>query len=349
MIPDILQKGGRGDTAGISRRETLCARNRPKSQPASSNLFSRRNAQRVACLERGSAAAHVHRRMLPSSDVPAALHAAPAAYALASVLAWGTSDFLGGYATRRANAFLFAVIFNLGGLTLVGALAAATHAPFPSGHTVVWALAGGMLGGLGVAIFFRALSEGKMGVTAPIAAVLGAAIPTLFSFFREGLPGKLSILGFVVAAVGLWLITRTEDSGRPEGIGLAVLAGLGFASFYLCIRQAGDASVLWIAALTRTGGLIITGLIVVLRGKFREITPAGIRWGVLTGCIDSFGTILFVHASQTGRLDEAVVISSLYPAVTVLLARIFLKEHLTHWRFVGLLAALAAVPMIAAQ
>ena len=85
-----------------------------------------------------------------------------------------------------------------------------------------------------------------------------------------------------------------------------------------------------------------------MQRKFRDITPAGLRWGVLTGCIDSLGTILFVRASQTGRLDEAVVISSLYPAVTVLLARLFLKEHFTRWRFVGLLAALAAVPMIAA-
>src|ERR1035441_3152487 len=107
-----------------------------------------------------------------------------------------------------------------------------------------------------------------MGVTAPVAAVLSAAIPTLFSVFTDGLPVKVTILGFVVAVVGLWLITRTEDGGRPEGIGLAVLAGIGFASFYLCIRQAGDASVFWIASLTRTGGLIITGLIVLLGGKF---------------------------------------------------------------------------------
>jgi drug/metabolite transporter (DMT)-like permease len=298
--------------------------------------------------------------MLPSSNVPAILHSATAAYGLAAVLAWGTSDFLGGYATRRANAFLFAVVFNLGGLSLVATLAAATHAPFPSQHTVAWALAGGIFGGAAVAIFFRALSEGRMGVTAPVAAVLGAAIPTLFSVFTDGLPGKVPILGFVVAAVGLWLITRTqagegkdnnkdEDSGRPQGIGLAVLAGIGFAGFYLCIRQAEDASVFWIASLTRFGGLIVTGLIVLLSWKFRDITSAGVRWGVLTGCIDSLGTILFVRASQTGRLDEAVVISSLYPAVTVLLARVFLKEHFTRWRFVGLLAALAAVPMIAAQ
>jgi drug/metabolite transporter (DMT)-like permease len=103
------------------------------------------------------------------------------------------------------------------------------------------------------------------------------------------------------------------------------------------------------ATLTRAGGLMITGLIVVLQRNFRDITVSGVRWGVVTGCIDSLGTILFVLASQTGRLDEAVVISSLYPAVTVLLARVVLKEHFTRWRFVGLLAALAAVPMIASQ
>jgi drug/metabolite transporter (DMT)-like permease len=274
---------------------------------------------------------------------------ATAAYGLAAVLAWGTSDFLGGYATRRTNAFLFTTFVNLGGLFLVGTLAVATHAPLPSLCSVAWVMAGGISGGASLAIFYRALSSGRMGVTAPIAAVLGAAIPTLVSIFTEGLPGRMPALGFLFAAVGLWLITRTEDGGKPEGIGLAVLSGIGFASFYLCVHQAGDAPALWIASLTRAGGLTITALIVLLGGKFRDITPAGVRWAVLTGCIDSVGTILFVRAAQSGRLDEAVVISSLYPAVTVLLARLLLKEHFTRWRFVGLLAALAAVPMIAAQ
>ena len=292
--------------------------------------------------------------MLPSSDMSPTPQFTTAAYGMAAVLAWGTSDFLGGYATRRANAFLFTMVVNIGGLLVVGTLASATHAPFPSARSAAWVLAGGISGGAALAIFYRALSSGRMGLTAPVAAVLGAAIPAVFSMFTEGLPGRIPLLGFVFAALGLWLITRTEasqgeDGGKPQGIGLAVLAGIGFASFYLCVRQAGDASALWIASLTRTGGLIITSLIVLLHGKFRDITPAGVRWGVVTGCIDSLGTILFVRASQTGRLDEAVVISSLYPAVTVLLARLFLREHFTRWRFVGLLAALAAVPMIAAQ
>jgi drug/metabolite transporter (DMT)-like permease len=162
------------------------------------------------------------------------------------------------------------------------------------------------------------------------------------------MPGGISIAGFFLAAIGLWLITRAEDGNTPEGIGLALIAGTGFAGFYLCVRQAGDASAFWIATFTRTGGLLITGVIVLLQRKFSDITGAGVRWGILTGCVDSLGTILFVRASQAGRLDEAVVISSLYPAVTVLLARMFLKEHFTRWRFIGLLAALAAVPMIAA-
>ncbi len=271
-----------------------------------------------------------------------------AGYGLAAVLAWGTSDFLGGYATRRANAFLFTTVVNIGGLLLVGTLASASHVQFPSGQSVAWVLAGGVTGGAALAIFYRALSSGRMGLTAPVAAVLGAAIPTVFSMFTEGMPGGISIAGFFLAAIGLWLITRAEDGNTPEGIGLALIAGTGFAGFYLCVRQAGDASAFWIATFTRTGGLLITGVIVLLQRKFSDITGAGVRWGILTGCVDSLGTILFVRASQAGRLDEAVVISSLYPAVTVLLARMFLKEHFTRWRFIGLLAALAAVPMIAA-
>lgn len=305
------------------------------------HLQSNEKGQSLATQNRSS-------RMLLSSNVAATPQFATAVYGLAAVLFWGTSDFLGGYATRRANAFLFTTVVNIGGLILVGTLASGTHAQFPSGRSVLWVLAGGVLGGASLAIFYRALSSGRMGLTAPVAAVLSAAIPTVFGMFTEGLPGKIPVIGFFLAAIGLWLITRAEHGHTPEGIGLALLAGTGFACFYLCVRQASDSSAFWIATFTRTGGLLITGVIVLLQRNFSDITAAGCRWGLLTGCIDSLGTILFVRASQTGRLDEAVVISSLYPAVTVLLARILLKEHLTRWRFVGLLAALAAVPMIAA-
>ena len=285
--------------------------------------------------------------MLPSCFVFAQNHFAPAAYSLAAVLAWGTSDFFGGYASRRANVFLFTTLVNVGGLLMMTSLVLSTHPPFPSGRAAAWVLAGGIAGGAALAIFYRALSSGRMGVTAPVAAVLSAAIPTLVSMFAEGPPGATRVLGFLFAIAGLWLITRSEDGHRPEGIGSAILAGIGFATFYLCVRQAGDSSAVWIASLTRTGGLLATGTITLAQRKFRDITATGVRWALLTGCIDSLGTLLFVRANQSGRLDEAVVISSLYPAITVLLARLVLNEHFTRWKFVGLLAALASVPLIA--
>ncbi|HVI07053.1 MAG TPA: DMT family transporter [Candidatus Binatia bacterium] len=275
-------------------------------------------------------------------------HSATPVYASAAIFAWGTSDFLGGYAARRANAFLFTALFNLGGLAVVLALAFGSGAAPPSRQGAMWIVTGGILGSAGVALFFKALAMGRMGLIAPVSAVLGAAIPAVYSIFTEGMPRPVAIAGFAFAAVGLWLITRTEDGNSPKGLGLAVLAGLGFAGYYLCMRQGGSGSPFWFAVLTRVGGLLVTGIIVALTGTFREVTGSLVRLAVVAGTIDSVGTMVFVLASQSGRLDEAVVISSLYPAVTVLLARIVLKEQFTRWKLVGLLAALASVPMIAA-
>src|SRR5437763_1263892 len=130
-------------------------------------------------------------RMLPSSDMSATPQIATAAYGLAAVMAWGTSDFLGGFASRRINAFVFTVLVNIGGLVMVVALASVAHAPYPSTRAAAWVLAGGISGGGALAIFYRALSTGRMGLTAPVAAVLGAAIPAVVSIFTEGLPGKI--------------------------------------------------------------------------------------------------------------------------------------------------------------
>jgi drug/metabolite transporter (DMT)-like permease len=180
-----------------------------------------------------------------------------------------------------------------------------------------------------------------------VAAVLGAAIPTVFGMFREGLPQAAQVVGFALAAAGIWLISRTEDDSPPEGIGMAALAGIGFAGFYLCIKQAGDGSAFWLAATSKVASFALTGLIVLIGRGNRDIDRRGIAFGVLAGCLDVIGSVLFIRASQTGRLDAAVVLSSLYPAVTVLLARLILSEHFTRWRALGMVAALLAVPMIA--
>ena len=272
----------------------------------------------------------------------------PAAYALSAVGVWGASDFLGGIGARRANAFLFTAIVHLSGMVLMGALALLAGAPLPGNASLRWALLAGSVGGIALALFYRALASGKMGLTAPIGAVLGAGIPTIVTAFAQGFPGYRHLGGFVLAGVGVWLISRTEDgAGRPEGLGLAVLAGIGFAGFYLCINQAGHASALWVAVISRTASFVVTSVFVLVGRHIRAVPSPVLVIAILTGCLDITGSAVFIHAAQTGRLDEAVVLSSLYPAVTVLLARIFLHEHFSRARTVGMLAALLAVPMVA--
>ncbi len=272
----------------------------------------------------------------------------PAAYSLTAVGVWGTSDFLGGVGARRVNAFLFTAIVHISGLVVIGALALITREPFLANTSVVWSLISGAVGGIALALFYRSLASGKMGLVAPVAAVLGAAIPTLVTAFADGFPGYRHVLGFILAGIGVWLISRTEgDAGRPEGLGMAVLAGIGFAGFYLCVHQAGNSSPLWIAACSRSGALLVTGSIVLFGRHLRAMPMPVLGIAVVAGILDISGSAVFIRASQIGRLDDAVVLSSLYPAITVLLARIFLHEHFSRARTLGMVAALAAVPMIA--
>jgi uncharacterized membrane protein len=272
----------------------------------------------------------------------------PAAYSLTAVGVWGASDFLGGVGVRRANAFLFTAIVHGSGLLVVAALALLNHDPFPGMASLLWSLAAGALGGVSLVFFYRALSGGNMGLVAPVAAVLSAAIPTLVAAFSVGFPGLRQELGFVLAAVGVWLISRHEQATtRPEGLGVAVLAGIGFAGWYLCAHRAGSAPALWVAACSRLASFMVTGSIVLLGRHLRPVVPAVLAIAVSAGILDVFGSVAFLRASQTGRLDAAVVLSSLYPAVTVVLARVFLHEHFSRGRTIGMVAALAAVPMIA--
>ena len=171
----------------------------------------------------------------------------------------------------------------------------------------------------------------------------------------QGLPGVFSIAGFLLAGIGIWLISRPDGSARSyAGISLAALAGVGFAGFFICIDRAGDSSALWSAVLSRVASLVIVAVIVLFRwGWFKQrptnLRPAGAALALFAGCLDVSGTALFIRAEQTGRLDTAVVLSSLYPVITVVLARVVLHEHFTRWKTVGIFAALLAVPLIALQ
>jgi drug/metabolite transporter (DMT)-like permease len=271
-------------------------------------------------------------------------------FSLAAVVCWGVSDFTGGYASKKSDAFLVTLLAHTSGFLLMSGLALATHAPFPDRPSQLWAMLAGALGGTALAIFYRTLAGGNMGLIAPVSAVLAASIPTGFGMLTEGVPGALTITGFLLAGVGIWLVSRPEDgAARTDGLWMAVVAGLGFAGFFIFIHRTGDTSAIWAAAHSRVGSLIVVGLIVLLRPGKHQLEWRDALLGLFAGCLDSGGTLFFVRAEQMGRLDAAVVLSSLYPAITVLLARLFLREHFTRWKAVGIVAALLAVPMIALQ
>lgn len=277
----------------------------------------------------------------------------PAVYSVGAVVIWGASDFLGGYGVRRANAFVFTAFSHFCAFSLMLLISAGQHTHLPSRASMLWSVAAGALGGIALALFYRALASGQMGLAAPTAALIGAAIPTLADVALEGAPSRWSIAGFVLAILAIWLITRPEPqgnndaSGHPKGVALAALAGVGFAGFYMCMHQTTGSPVL-VAAIGRIASFVATAIVVIVVGVPIAMELPSIALAMLAGFLDISGSALYIYASQRGRLDEAVVITSLYPAVTVLLARIVLKEHFSRWKFVGLLAALAAVPLIAA-
>jgi drug/metabolite transporter (DMT)-like permease len=291
--------------------------------------------------------------VLPSSRVLSLTHVPTAAFSVTAVFLWGMSDFAGGYGSRRANAFMLTAFSHVCAFALMFVVALASHGAFPSRTSILWAMAAGAIGGFSLAVFYRALASGQMGLTAPIGALLGAAIPTLADVALEGAPSRWMIAGFALAILAIWLITRPEpkgendDTGHPKGVATAALAGVGFAGFYLCIHQA-TGSPVWIAALSRIGSFTATAVAVLVIRAPLTLDRSSAAFGMIAGCFDIIASALFIFASQHGRLDEAVVITSLYPAVTVLMARLVLKEHFSPWKFVGLLAALAAVPLIAA-
>jgi drug/metabolite transporter (DMT)-like permease len=267
--------------------------------------------------------------------------------ALSAATCWGTGDFIGGLATRRFGTFRSVlVIFSVGMVALV-IVALARAEPLPPPADLVWGALAGLLGLMGIGFLYRGFATGQMGIVAPVSAVLATAIPVIFNVLTAGLPGELQLVGFGVALVGIWLLARPESSGgRPAGFGMAIMAGLGFGGFFIALDQIGESSVFWplvagrIAACT---ALVVLALVTHQSVRLRQF-PSYLL--VFAGVLDVAGNLFFLLAVQSGRLDVTSVLGSLYPAVTVILARLIIREHLTRQQIFGVGAALGAIVLI---
>ena len=228
---------------------------------------------------------------------------------------------------------------------------------FPHGAALAWGLGAGVTAGIALACFYVALSRGAMGASAALSGLLAAAIPAAVSASAEGSPGLMRLVGFLVAGLAIWLIAagpNPEATAADRGtVWLAVVAGVGFGVYFVALKFAGSAGVIWPLATCRMGSLTVCSLLVVGmalkadagEGKIR-LTRRVVVWALVAVLLDTSGNLLFVAATRAGRLDVAAVLASLYPASTILLAAWMLRERPTRRQGWGMAVAAAAVAMI---
>lgn len=270
------------------------------------------------------------------------------ALGVASAGSWGAGDFCGGVAAKRDSAFPVVVGAHFVGLVGFAGLAVTSGEPRPPLANLVWCAVAGLAGAVGLVALYRALAIGRMGLAAPVSGVLSAAVPVLGGLFFDAPPRLLQVVGFAMALVGVWLVARTDDARIDVGaLGLPVLAGLCFGLFIMIIARASAGAVFWPLVASRIASVALLSAIAATRGG-GEILPAAENWPIvaLAGAFDAGGNGFLVAASHAGRLDVAAVLSSLYPAGTVLLAWLVLRERITRGQLVGLAATLAAIAVI---
>jgi drug/metabolite transporter (DMT)-like permease len=268
---------------------------------------------------------------------------------LGAAISWGAGDFSGGLASKKSNVYGVVLGAHAVGLIFTAAVALLWGDPWPGMHAMWWGFAAGLSGGVGLVSLYRSLAIGTMGINAPVASVVTGILPVAFTFLTLGLPGRLQLAGFALALISIWLIAMPSgDLGRPKGIELALLAGVGFSGFLVCIRMAGQVSKFWPLVGARIGSLAL--MIVFIAITRVDWKPPRSAWRSLVACgvFDSLGNFLFVYAATLGRLDVAAVLSSLYPASTLILARVILKERITRLQAFGIALALVSVALIAA-
>ena len=278
---------------------------------------------------------------------------------LAAAVLYGSGDFLGGMATRRAH--VLAVLLLADTAAVIVALAAAAMSPGPARLAgLAWGISAGLIGGLGLIIFYIGLATGPMSVVAPLSGLVSTVLPVAVALGEGERPGAGVYAGALLCLAAIVLASSTRDTSaapqpaRPEpgrAIAYGIASGAAFGVFFLLIRNAGQSGELWPVAAGRIGELAVVLIAAaVLR---RSLLPRGASGGLLlaaagAGVIDVVANICYVAATRTGMFGLVVVLASLYPGVTVLLARVVLGERLRWVQRAGLGLAAIGILLVAA-
>ncbi len=269
-------------------------------------------------------------------------------FGLLSAITWGIGDFNGGLAARQLPARLVVLFSQAAGvsalilLTLVFGEAALTL------RDVALSMMGGVIGAAGLLLLYSIFASGEISVAASITGVVATLVPVLFGLLTQGLPHVIVLIGFVLAVVGVGVISLPSQA-KPvpmRTLLLSVLCGACFGGFLIVISLLRSPAVFLPLVWARVASMSL--LLALVLSQRQWAVPGGQVWWPLIGCgvMDALGNAFFVAAKQAGRLDVASALSSLYPASTVILALIFLKERMSRTQTVGVLVTLAAIPLI---
>lgn len=273
------------------------------------------------------------------------------ALGLAASLSWGVADFLGGIQSRRMPVVAVVLGSQLAGLVLVAAVLAVRGEAPPGGDFALYAALSSLAGIVGLTAFYQALSIGSMGVVAPLSSC-AAVIPLVVGLATGDRPSAVQGVGVAVAIVGVLLASREagEHGGAvvAKGAGLALVSAVGFGCFFLAMDKASDGDVLWAVGVNRTMSVALLGLALLATRPKLGLKPTDMRTLAIVGVLDIAANGFFALASTKGLVSVVAVLASLYPVVTVVLARLILKERLQVIQRIGAALALTGAALISA-
>jgi drug/metabolite transporter (DMT)-like permease len=267
---------------------------------------------------------------------------------LAAAMAWGASDFSGGLSAKRASVWWVVLLSQVIGLIFLIIMAFAFRETFPGRTDLLLGGLAGIVGEFGLILLYQGLAVGRMGVVAPLSAVLSALLPAGVSMLVEGIPLPIQLAGIGLALPAVWLLASGGEHGRVKtselffGLG----AGVSFGGYFILIAQVSHRAVFWPLAAARLASLIMILPIVFILRPTPKPTLRNLPLIAVAGLLDSSGNLFYALATRAGRLDVAAVLASLYPATTVFLAALFLHERLARSQWIGVTLALAAIVLL---
>src|SRR2546427_7750990 len=278
--------------------------------------------------------------------------------AIGSAVLYGAADFAGGLTTRRASPIPVALPSQAPGLIMLALIMPLLSQASPARAGALWGAAAGLSGGIGVALLYHALATGTMGVVAPRAAVCAVAIPVVVSMWLGERPMPLAVAGIALGMVSIVLVSQQQGGtqagagepglprSRQSGVGIALVAGIAIGVFLLSFAQAGSTACMWPLLVARTVSTTLFAVLANAGGPVPRMPAQVTALVIFAGVMDMLANALYLLAARQGPLSIVVTLSSLYPASTVLLARIVLGERLRPWQVTGVGCALAAVVLI---